>query len=424
MFFGRIIILLKFNYERGYTYMKEESIFLITPLGDENSPERCHADKLWNNVFQPLENKISINDVKCKFVRSDLLPESGDSRIKRIMDLIRESKGCIVDLYKINNLNVIYEVGLAHSQGKRVFFLRSDKIDENDIPSDIRHYADYYYKYNFDVFNGDASSEVVSNISKRVSEVVSAMISGSNLYRPSFYEPTDQYLSNVLEKIDSKINNLERLFRDFGTSSEDERTLAQYIIGENEAFQALTDAVQKSKISAKTTRFSPYSVVGRQNTFFNAINELMSHNIHPDTFERIIAANNSEKFDEIAKLMANNTGKDFTIYISKIEYSFEMVVIDDEIVFIHFRKYINITDQKPSDQQTALITATLKIEKRIIANEFSAIFDSIKNNSKDIVCVIDCSKLTTENLGQEIDKYRKQFNNAVKEYNAAINKDS
>ena len=45
MFFGRIINLLKFNYERGYTYMKEESIFLITPLGDENSPERCHADK-------------------------------------------------------------------------------------------------------------------------------------------------------------------------------------------------------------------------------------------------------------------------------------------------------------------------------------------------------------------------------------------
>jgi len=102
--------------------MKEESIFLITPLGDENSPERCHADKLWNSVFQPLENKLSTNNVKCKFVRSDLLPESGDSRIKRIMDLIRESKGCIVDLYKINNLNVIYEVGLAHSQGKRVFF--------------------------------------------------------------------------------------------------------------------------------------------------------------------------------------------------------------------------------------------------------------------------------------------------------------
>ena len=406
----------------GVRFMKEETIFLITPLGDNNSPERCHADKMWNNVFQPLEKEPVFNDVMCRFVRSDLLPESGDSRIKRIMDLIRESKGCIVDLYKINNLNVIYEVGLAHSQGKRVFFLRSDQIKEDEIPSDIRYYADYYYRYNFDIFNGDASSEVISNISKKVSEVVNAMISGSNLYRPSFYQPTDQYLSNVLEGIDGKLNNLERLLKDFGTSSEDERTLAQYIIGENEAFNALTEAVRKSSISAKTTRFSPYSVVGRQNTFFNAINNLMSRNVHPETFERIIAANNIEKFSEIAKLMANNTGKNFKIYISRIEYSFEMVVIDDEIVLIHFRKYINTGDEKPSNQPIALITATLKIEKRIIANEFSAIFDSIKNNSKDIVCVIDCNQLTTENLGQEIDKYREQFNNAVKEYEIAINK--
>lgn len=403
-------------------FMKEETVFLITPLGDENSPERCHADKLWNNVFQPLENELSINGVKCKFVRSDLLPENGDSRIKGIMNLIKESKGCIVDLYKISNLNVIYEVGLAHSQGKRVFFLRSDKIKEDEIPSDIRYYADYYYKYKFDVFNSDASSEVVNSITKKVSEVVTAMISGSNLYRPSFYQSTGQYLTNVLEGIDEKINNLERLLKDFGTSSEDERTLAQYIIGENEAFKALTDAVQKSKISAKTTRFSPYSVVGRQNTFFNTINDLMSQDVHPETFERIIAANNSEKFNEIAKLMANNAGKNFKIYISRIEYSFEMVVIDDEIVFIHFRKYINMADEKPSNQPVALITATLKIEKRIIANEFSTIFDSIKNNSKDIVCVIDCNQLTTENLGQEIDKYRQKFNEAVKEYESAINK--
>ena len=208
----------------------------------------------------------------------------------------------------------------------------------------------------------------------------------------------------------------------FGTSSEDERTLAQYIMGENEAFEALTESIQKSIISVRTTRFSPYSVVGQQNTFFNSINDLMSQKVHPETFERIITANNSEKFNEIAKLMANNTGKDFKIYISRIEYSFEMVIIDDEIVFIHFRKYTDMADETPSEPPVALITATLKIEKRIIAKEFSEIFDSIKSNSKDIVCVIDCKKLTTENLGREIDKYRKQFNSAVTEYEAALNK--
>lgn len=387
--------------------MSKQKIFLITPLGSKTSNERRHADKMWNSVFKPLNND------SYEFIRSDLLEETGDSRIKIIMNEIRESKGCIVDLYKINNLNVIYEIGLAHSQGKRVFFLRSDKIKEDEIPSDIRYYSDYYYPYSVDDFESDAASDEINNISKRVYDVVNIMISGKNMYRPIFYVPTEQYVSNVLQDINGRISNLEKLLEDFGTSSEDERTLAHYIIGENEAFQALTQAVQKSRISAKTTRFSPYSVVGRQNIFFNAINELMSNDVCPESFERIIAANNIEKFNEIAKLMANNAGKNFKIYISKIEYSFEMVVIDDEIVFIHFRKY------NPTGN-IALITATLKIEKRIIANEFSTIFDSIKTNSKDIVCVIDCKQITTENLGQEINKYKSIFVDAVKEWEDSI----
>lgn len=253
------------------------------------------------------------------------------------------------------------------------------------------------------------------------------MISGdtnTNLYRPSFYRPTEQDVSTVLEEINGKITNLEKLLKDFGTSSEDERTLALYIIGENEAFRALTEAIQKSSISVKTTRFSPCSVVGRQNSFFNAINDLMSRDVHPTSFERIIVANNVEKFNEIAKLMANNTGKKFKNYISKIEYSFELVVIDDEIVFIHFRKYNNMADNSTAVQPVSLITAILKIEKHIIANEFSTIFDSITNSSKDIICVIDCNQIRMENLGEEIDKYRGLSNNAVTEYESTLNKNS
>lgn len=398
--------------------MNTQKIFLITPLGEKESLERKHADKMWNSVFKPLAKQYTSEDFKFKFVRSDFLSEGKESRIKSIMSEIREARGCIVDLYKVSNLNVIYEVGLAHSQGKRVFFLRSDRIKEDDIPSDIRYYGGYYYPYDVDVFNGEAASEVIGSISKKVLEVVKAMILGdanNDLYRPYFYQRTEQYVSTVLEEINEKINNLERSLKDFGTSSEDERTLAQYIRGENEAFKALTDAVQKSRISVKTTRFSPYSVDGRQNAFFNTINDLMSRDVHPETFERIIAANNMEKFNEISKLMATNVGKDFKIYISKIEYSFEMVVIDDEIVFIHFRKFTNAAEGKSSEHPT-LITATLKIEKRIIANEFSAIFNSIKKNSNDVVCVIDCKSLTTANLGSQIVKYGEQFSNAVNEY--------
>lgn len=399
--------------------MKTQKIFLITPLGAKQTNARRHADKMWNSVFSPLSKETISESTKCEFVRSDLLPEKGDSRVKEIMNLIRESRGCIVDLYDIGNLNVIYEVGLAHSQGKRVFFLRSDRIKEEEIPSDIRYYADYYYPYSVEVFEGEASSDEVSSIQKKVLDVVRAMISGdenSTKFRPSFYSSTDVYVSTVLEEINDKISNLEKLLQDFGTSSEDERTLAQYIIGENEAFNALTAAVKKSSISVKTTRFSPYSVVGRQNSFFNAINNIMSGDVHPESFERIITANNSEKFTEVAKLMASNAGQNFKIYITKIEYSFEMVVVDDEVVFIHFRKYNNINENKTEIQHASLISATLKIDKRLIANEFSTIFDSIKSNTNDIICVIDCNEISTEKLGQEIEKYRKLFETAVSEY--------
>ena len=282
--------------------MQVQKIFLITPLGNKYSDARKHADRMWNEVFVPVSEKISTKDLKVEFERSDLMDEGSNSRVKKIMELIRESSGCIVDLYTIGNLNVMYEVGLAHSQGKRVFFLRSDKIEENEIPSDIRYYAEYYYTYNLDVFRGNASSDEVGNIQKEIMDVAIAMVSSNTkytLYRPCFYEPTNLYVENLLEGINRRITNIESLVKDFGSSSEDKRTLAQYIIGENDAFDALTEAVKKSNISVKTTRFSPYSVVGRQNVFFSAINNLMTNEVTPDKVERIITANNNEKFDEI-----------------------------------------------------------------------------------------------------------------------------
>lgn len=242
------------------------------------------------------------------------------------------------------------------------------------------------------------------------------MVSGhGDMYRPSFYEPTEQYVSTFLENINDKINNLEDLLKDSWTSSEDERTLAEYIKGEDEAFTALTEAIQKSSTSVKTTRFSPYSVVNRQTKFFTTINNLMSGNVHPVTFERIITANNKEKFTEIRKLIAANTGKEFTIYIFKIEYGFELVVIDDEIAFIHFRQYQNKIDENRTDEQNQIITATLKIKKGLIAHEFSTIFDSIAHNSKDIIFEIDCKKIDDSNFAEMVNTYKDQFYEAVDE---------
>lgn len=396
--------------------MEKQSIFLITPIGEDSSYARQHSDKMLKKVFEPLCEKFKNFNIDFEFTRADLKEEGSESKIRRMMDFIRTARGCIVDLYDIKNLNVMYEIGLAHSQGKRVFFLRSNKIKENDIPSDIRYYSDYYFKYDVEIFDGQTCADEIKKIQDKISEVVKTMFSSDsniNSFRPSFYEPTEQYVSNLLERIDSKITGLENIIKNTENSDKEERILADYITGEDEAFKELTKAVKDSKISVKTTRFSPYSVVGRQTDFFIAINNLMQQNINLEIFERIISANNKEKFNEIANLMVSNAGKKFKIYISKIEYSFEMVVIDDEIVFIHFRKFANTEGNKYTSEKVNLITATLKIKRRDLANEFSTIFDSIKKNSKDIICEIDCSQLTIDNVDAEIEKYRSKFYNAV-----------
>lgn len=65
--------------------MSVHKIFLITPLGDKNSQDRCHADKMWHSVFEPLSKMDVFENETCEFVRSDLLPETGHSRVREIM---------------------------------------------------------------------------------------------------------------------------------------------------------------------------------------------------------------------------------------------------------------------------------------------------------------------------------------------------
>lgn len=71
--------------------MQVQKIFIITPLGNKNSEARKHADRMWNEVFVPVSEKISTNDLKVEFERSDLMDEGSNSRVKKIMELIRES---------------------------------------------------------------------------------------------------------------------------------------------------------------------------------------------------------------------------------------------------------------------------------------------------------------------------------------------
>ena len=88
--------------------------------------------------------------------------------------------------------------------------------------------------------------------------------------------------------------------------------------------------------------------------------------------------------------------------------------------FLYKHQVLNIIEaaKKYHFKLSAITNGSLLNDEliKIIANEFSTIFDSIKNSKKDMLAVIRCKEITTENLSEKIKKYKRLFEEAVKEY--------
>lgn len=91
------------------------SCFVISPIGDEKSEERRHADMVLHRIIEPAFSDIL---PKCKVVRADKYSSPG-SIPDRIVRSINESDICIADLSFLNS-NVFYELGICHALRKVV----------------------------------------------------------------------------------------------------------------------------------------------------------------------------------------------------------------------------------------------------------------------------------------------------------------
>lgn len=106
------------------------SIFLIMPFKEK-----------WSNDTLDVIQDIA-NTTKCKLVRGDNLFEPSVI-IDDIWREINKAEIVIADI-TIHNANVFYELGIAHTLGKRVILIRKD--DGQDAPFDIKLWR--YYNYN------------------------------------------------------------------------------------------------------------------------------------------------------------------------------------------------------------------------------------------------------------------------------------
>lgn len=102
-------------------------MFLQTPLGDEASEERKHADMMLKHLLEPVFEKIGFT-----VIRADEIAKSGIIT-SQILEHIAKSKLCVADL-SFRNPNAFYELGVRHA-----FLLPTIQIihKSDKIPFDV-----------------------------------------------------------------------------------------------------------------------------------------------------------------------------------------------------------------------------------------------------------------------------------------------
>lgn len=381
--------------------MKIETGFLVTPIGEKDSPERAHADRIKTEIFNPLGYEL-----ECKFDRANTNPQS--AIVARSIFLGIQNADIVIADTMNNNPNVLYEIGMAHAMNKPVIIINPDG---NILPFDIRHFT--YISYNQVIFdNPEENTAVIASLRGNIRQTI-LNIKDDNKDDPSNFLPSYSNLikDSVPSVITGLLTQIEGLLTKFNNNS---TIIAEYIEGEDNAFRALSEAMKRAHKSIRSTRFSQPSVRARQNDFFNIIRQIMDTDIYPNgpcELHRIIATNDETKEKEIKELVDSNLGRNLNIYLSKYAYDFEIVIIDEETVFIHFNK----NKKEEVSQNNEIISSTLKFTNYKVASKFIEIFECIKT-SPVTFHHISCEEIKEDNKRERYIEIEKKFNEGLNHF--------
>lgn len=93
--------------------MTAKRCFVITPIGDDHSDARRHANMVYETVLRPT---LEPRDYKVE--RADLNTDPGQITAA-VFSALKEADLCIADLTFLN-ANVMYELGVRHALQKPV----------------------------------------------------------------------------------------------------------------------------------------------------------------------------------------------------------------------------------------------------------------------------------------------------------------
>lgn len=161
----------------------KNACFIITPIGDDGSPERKHADTMLRHLISPV-----LDELKLVPIRADQIAKPGHIT-KQVVEHIAYCRVCITDL-SFGNQNAHYELGVRHA-----FNLASvQTIRKGDkIPFDVQQGRTII----IDTSDPYTIMDRIASAKNELVEHVKAIMSGANAQEDS---PIRMYLPKLTVK--------------------------------------------------------------------------------------------------------------------------------------------------------------------------------------------------------------------------------
>jgi hypothetical protein len=411
--------------------MEKKIIFFICPIGDDGTEIRKSSDAVFKLVELVVRNNEELRSHNV--IRADKIAESGRITIQIYQHLV-EADICVVDLTGLNP-NVLYELGIRQALLKP-YILIARKGTE--LPFDLQDARTFFYdtddmNWSFELEEKLREPLLIATTGKGVDEFDKTLFgkkNNENGLMASASELNIRLIETLGSVIDAERKTSEDLSNEFRALSDQftmnstriEELFASsyrgtgtylFINGENEAFTALTAALARAKKTIRTTRYSPFDVGTRQKEFAQMIqNRILGDDDRyaPVThFYRIMSANNMSKLKDIDNYLEKFVGERLTLYLTSHSNNFELVIIDESEVFIHFHDKENV------------INSTLHIIMEDVAKKFIEIYSSLHDPAlHSNIKRYDFKYIERDSIGNIRDEINEYFKNNSKNMGNAV----
>jgi hypothetical protein len=389
----------------------QKKCFVISPIGDVGSEIRKRADAVFKYIILPIVKSLGY-----EAERADMLNKPGLISSQIIRRLIEDDL-VIADLTG-NNPNVLYELAIRHTTKRPVVQIMSEG---GQLPFDVTNLRTIMFNdkdmesqqqcriaLEKQIIATEADPTEVDNPVIAVLDLISVRGSSNPMGKlmGDIYSKIDE-LPDYLQEINAKVNMIADRY-ELGNNVET-NAYAQFIDGEKEAFATLTEVTRRAVNTVRSTRFFPESVL-TQPSYVDAMEQrILGTDGTPPLkhYYRIVAINNSQKQKDINRHLNSFVGMPFTLYLTKNENAFELVIVDDTDAFIHFYK------------EEKVIASTLHIRGKMVVNEFIEIFNKLRQ--RDLIKEYNCEQITQRNLIGNLAEVDEIFNKLFPERNNLLN---